>query len=61
MHFEAKSESLVLLLFLPYLNPHGPTLNLPHALWCAQHHWKYFLKLFVISPSLLSKGGREKN
>lgn len=38
MHFEAKSESLVLLLFLPHLNPHGPTLNLPHALCNNMHN-----------------------
>lgn len=60
MHFEVKSESLVLLLFLPHLSPHGSTLNLPHALRCAQHPWKYFLKLFIISPSSVQGRPSEK-
>lgn len=60
MHFEVKSESLVFLLFLPCFTPKA-SFNDPGALQRVQHNWIYFLRLFVIFPSLLAKGDREKN
>lgn len=54
MHFDAKSESLVFLLFFCF-SPKA-LFNYPCALQRVPHNWKYFFRLFVISPSLLAKG-----
>lgn len=59
MHFEVNSESLMFLLFLPCFSPKAP-FSYPCALQCVQHNWKYFLRLFAISTSLLAKGDSEK-
>lgn len=60
MHFDAKSKLMVFLLFFCCFSPKA-LFNSPCALQCVPHNWKYFFRLFVISPSLLAKGDWEKN